>query len=156
MSPGVKTATKVDLAPLPGTLSPLHPSVQPPPISIPSQSLSVPPYTQSLPTGEPQKRKCDIVDEAPPEDLGRRNRKITKKAQGHNYDEKSGDEEKDEESVSGCVSKNGRGGRGHGDSLVSRGHGGGKGGMSRGKNDGGGVPKGKNGKGGAPRGKKHG
>ena len=76
MSPELKTATKVDLAPsapLPHTPSPPHSSAQPPPISIALQSLSVPPYTQFLPTGEPQKRKRDIVDEAPPEDLRRRN-----------------------------------------------------------------------------------
>ena len=84
-------------------------------------------YTQSLPTREPQKRKLDVIDEAPPEDLGRWNRKISKKAQGRNFDEKSGNEEKDEEN-------------------------GGKGGGSRGKNGKGGASRGKNGKGG----KKHG
>jgi hypothetical protein len=159
--PKPNPATKLDLAPstpLPHTPSPPHSSAQPPPISTAPRSLSVPPYTQSLPTSEPQKRKRDIVDEAPPEDLGRRSRKITKKAQGRNYDEKSGDEEKDEleESASECVSMNGRGGRGRGGGLGSRGRGGGKGGASRGKNGKGGAPKGKNGKGGAPRGKKRG
>jgi hypothetical protein len=104
--------------------------VQLPPISTASQSFSIPPYNQSLPTSKPQKRKRDIIDEAPPEDLGRRNRKISKKAQGRNFDEKSGDEEKDEES-------------------------GGRGGTSRGKNGNGGASRGKNGKGGASRGKKH-
>ena len=101
----------------------------------------MPLYTQSLSTSEPQKRKRDVVDEAPLEDLGRRNRKITKKAQGRNYDDKSSNEEENEESAEECIAKNGRGGRGHG-----RGRGGGKGGTSRGGN----------GKGGASRGKKRG
>jgi hypothetical protein len=110
--------------------------VQLPPISTASQSFSIPPYNQSLPTSKPQKRKHDIIDEAPPEDLGRWNRKISKKAQGRNFDEKSGDEEKDEES----------GGRGGYIIIII---------TSRGKNGNGGASRGKNGKGGASRGKKH-
>jgi hypothetical protein len=108
-------------------------SAQPPPISM-SESSSVPTYIQSLPTSKRQKRKRDIVDEAPPAVLGRRNRKISKKAQGRNFDEKSGDEEKDEESDSECIAKDGKGGRGRVGGLGGCGRAGtSKGGASRGK-----------------------
>jgi hypothetical protein len=81
----------------------------------------VPPHIQSPPTtgSEPQKRKRSIFDEALPADLGKRNRKISKKAQGRNFDAKSDDEEKDDAKI-------GRGGK-------VRGRGRGKDGVSRGK-----------------------
>ena len=115
MLPEPITTTMVHLAPsvtLHRTPSPPHsesspssPQAPSPPISTVLESpsdASMPTYIQSLPTGKCQKRKHDIVDEAPPAVLGRRNRKISKKAQGRNFDEKSGDEEKDD---SECIAK---------------------------------------------------
>ena len=102
--------------------------VQPPPISTTPQPhpAMVPSHIQSPPTSEPQKRKRSIFDEAPPADLGKRNRKISKKAQGLNFDAKSGDEGKGGGSVSQSTAKNGKGGR-------SGSHVGGKGGSSKGR-----------------------
>ena len=107
--------------PSPPHLSPSSPDVitrqstpvQPPPISTMPQPhpATVPSHIQSPPTSEPQKRKRSIFDEAPPADLGKRNRKISKKAQGLNFDAKSGDEGKGGGSVSQSTAKNGRGGR---------------------------------------------